>query len=68
MLDHDQQLRGLALERQALEFLLGHACETLLFYADRENYNSADDGLEEAAIDTLFFIAGANPSSIRDEP
>ena len=32
---HDRDLRELMLERQALEFLLAHACETLLFYAWR---------------------------------
>jgi hypothetical protein len=53
------------LERQALEFLLAHACETLLFYADRANYNAADDGLEGAAIDALVFIAGADAASVR---
>ena len=53
------------LERQALEFLLAHACETLLFYADRGNYNSADDGMEAAALDALTFIAGADATSLR---
>ena len=67
MQGHDHQLQDLALERRALEFLLGHACETLLFYADRANYNSADDGLEEAAIDALVFIAGADAASIREQ-
>ncbi|HEY6780267.1 MAG TPA: hypothetical protein VI111_04890 [Thermoleophilaceae bacterium] len=64
--DHREQLKTLRLERQALEFLLAHACETLLFYADRANYNAPDDGIEEAALDTLAFIAGADavaPSS-----
>ncbi len=67
MQGHDHQLQDLALERRALEFLLAHACETLLFYADRSNYNSADDGLEEAAIDALLFIAGADATSIREQ-
>ena len=49
MEDEDRELRDVMLERQALEFLLAHACETLLFYADRANYNVADDGLEAAA-------------------
>ena len=49
MYEDDRQLRDLMLERQALEFLLAQACETLLFYADRGNYNAADDGMEEAA-------------------
>ena len=53
------------LERQALEFLLAHACETLLFYADSGNYNSADDGMEAAALDALAFIAGADAESLR---
>jgi hypothetical protein len=51
MEDEDRELRDVMLERQALEFLLAHACETLLFYADRASYNAADDGLEGAAID-----------------
>jgi len=65
---HDQgpEPRDLLLERQALEFLLAHACETLLFYADPGNYNAPDDGIEEAAIDALVFIAGADPASVRD--
>jgi hypothetical protein len=61
---HDPQLRGLLLERKALEFLLAHACETLLFYADRGNYNAADDGMEDAAMDALVFIAGADATSV----
>jgi hypothetical protein len=61
---HDSDLRDLMLERQALEFLLAHACETLLFYADRGNYNVADDGMEGAALDTLAFIAGADAASV----
>jgi hypothetical protein len=61
---HDRDLRELMLERQALEFLLAHACETLLFYADRGNYNAADDGLEGAALDALAFIAGADAASV----
>jgi len=65
MYEHDPALRELLLERQALEFLLAHACETLLFYADRENYNAADDGIEEAAMDALVFIAGADAASVR---
>jgi hypothetical protein len=52
------------LERQALEFLLAHACETLLFYADRGNYTAADDGLEAAAMDALVFIAGADDALV----
>ena len=52
------------LERQALEFLLAHACETLLFYADRGNYNVADDGIEAAALDALAFIAGADATTV----
>lgn len=63
--DNGRALRALMLERQALEFLLAHACETLLFYADRGNYNSADDGMEEAALDALVFIAGADAASVR---
>ena len=62
--DHDQELRDVMLQRQALEFLLAHACETLLFYADRGNYNAADDGLEAAALDALAFIAGADAASV----
>ena len=62
--DDDRELRELMLERQALEFLLAHACETLLFYADRNNYNSADDGMEAAALDALVFIAGADAASV----
>jgi hypothetical protein len=62
--DDDRQLRSLMLERQALEFLLAHACETLLFYADRGNYNAADDGMEAAALDALVFIAGADAASV----
>jgi hypothetical protein len=65
MEDEDRELRDVMLERQALEFLLAHACETLLFYADRANYNAADDGLEGAAIDALVFIAGADAASVR---
>ena len=61
--DHRDQLNTLRLERQALEFLLAHACETLLFYADRGNYNAADDGIEEAALDALAFIAGADAAT-----
>jgi hypothetical protein len=64
MYDDDHELRSVMLERQALEFLLAHACETLLFYADRGNYNSADDGLEAAALDALAFIAGADAASV----
>jgi hypothetical protein len=60
----DTQLQDLRLQRAALEFLLAHACETLLFYADRGNYNSADDGMEDAAMDTLTFIAGADAASV----
>jgi hypothetical protein len=67
MQGHDHELKDLTLERRALEFLLAHACETLLFYADRGSYNNADDGLEEAAIDALVFIAGADPASIRKQ-
>ena len=62
--EDDQEMRGLMLERQALEFLLAHACETLLFYADRGNYNAADDGMEAAALDALVFIAGADAASV----
>ena len=65
MEDEDRELRDVMLERQALEFLLAHACETLLFYADRANYNAADDGLVGAAIDALVFIAGADAASVR---
>ena len=65
MYEEDHELRGLILERRALEFLLAHACETLLFYADRANYNAADDGMEEAAVDALVFIAGADAASVR---
>ena len=60
MYEEDRELRDVMLERRALEFLLAHACETLLFYADRGNYNAADDGMEDAAIDALVFIAGAD--------
>ena len=62
--DQDSELRDVMLERRALEFLLAHACETLLFYADRGNYNVADDGLEGAALDALAFIAGADAASV----
>ena len=65
MHEEDRELRDLMLERKALEFLLAHACETLLFYADRGNYNAADDGMEEAAMDALVFIAGADAASVR---
>jgi hypothetical protein len=65
MHEQDRELREVMLERQALEFLLAHACETLLFYADRGNYNSADDGMEAAALDALTFIAGADATSLR---
>jgi hypothetical protein len=65
MEDEDRELRDVMLERQALEFLLAHACETLLFYADRANYNAADDGLEGAAMYALVFIAGADAASVR---
>jgi hypothetical protein len=58
-------MRELRLEREALEFLLAHACETLLFYAERSNYNAADDGMEEAALDALAFIAGAGEAVSR---
>ena len=61
--DQREQLNTLRLERQALEFLLAHACETLLFYADRGSYNAADDGMEEAAMDALAFIAGADAAT-----
>jgi hypothetical protein len=64
MYDDDRELRDLMLERQALEFLLAHACETLLFYADRGNYNASDDGMEDAALDALAFIAGADAASV----
>ncbi len=57
--DEGRSLEVLRLEREALEFLLGYACETLLFYAETTNYNAADDGMEEAALDALAFIAGA---------
>jgi hypothetical protein len=62
--EHDRELHDLRLQRAALEFLLAHACETLLFYADTANYNFADDGMEDAALDTLTFIAGADAASI----
>jgi hypothetical protein len=62
--EDDNEMRSLMLERQALEFLLAHACETLLFYADHGNYNAADDGLEAAALDALAFIAGADAESV----
>jgi hypothetical protein len=65
MHEEDREFRDLMLERQALEFLLVHACETLLFYADRSNYTAADDGMEQAAIDALLFIAGADAASVR---
>jgi len=68
MPENDTQLRDVLLERQALEFLLAHACEALLFYADRGNYNEADDGMEDAAMDALCFIAGADAESIREQP
>jgi hypothetical protein len=62
--DRDRELHDLRLQRAALEFLLAHACETLLFYADTASYNFADDGMEDAAMDTLAFIAGADAASI----
>jgi hypothetical protein len=65
MYEQDTEFRDLLLERQALEFLLAHACETLLFYADRGNYHAANDGMEEAALDALVFIAGADATSVR---
>jgi hypothetical protein len=61
--DDRAELYHLRLERQALEFLLAHACETLLFYADRTNYNAPDDGIEDAALDTLAFIASADSAA-----
>jgi len=61
--DRFNELETLRLERAALEFLLAHACETLLFYADRANYHPADDGLEESALDALSFIASANAAA-----
>jgi hypothetical protein len=61
--DLQDELQSLRLERQALEFLLAHACETLLFYADRSRYNDADDGMEDAALDALAFIAGADAAA-----
>ena len=64
MSDRDHDIDRLRLERVALEFLLAHACETLLFYADRSNYNSADDGMEDAAMDTLAFIASADAAAL----
>ena len=66
MYEEDRELRELMLERQALEFLLAHACETLLFYAERSNYNAADDGMEAAAMDAIVFIAGADAASVSD--
>lgn len=66
MYEQDHELRDVMLERRALEFLLAHACETLLFYADRANYNAADDGMEDAAVDALVFIAGADAASVRN--
>jgi hypothetical protein len=65
MFEEDRELRDLMLERRALEFLLAHACETLLFYADRANYNAADDGMEEPAMEALVFIAGADAASVQ---
>jgi hypothetical protein len=65
MHDQDTESRDLILERRALEFLLAYACETLLFYADGGNYNAADDGMEDAAMDALVFIAGADAASVR---
>ena len=62
--DLDPELHDLRLQRAALEFLLAHACETLLFYADLANYNHADDGMEDAAMDALTFIAGADAASV----
>jgi hypothetical protein len=53
----------LRLEREALEFLLGYACETLLFYAEPSNYNASDDGMEHAALDALGFIAGSGEAA-----
>ena len=58
-------MRQLRLEREALEFLLATACEALLFYADRGNYNAADDGMEDAALDALAFIAGAGEAATK---
>ena len=63
-LDRGRDPRDLILERRALEFLLAHACETLLFYADRGNYTASDDGMEAAALDALAFIAGADAASV----
>jgi hypothetical protein len=65
MFEEDRELRDVMLERRALEFLLAHACETLLFYADRANYNAADDGMEEPAMEALVFIAGADAASVQ---
>jgi hypothetical protein len=65
MFEENRELRDLMLERRALEFLLAHACETLLFYADRANYNAADDGMEEPAMEALVFIAGADAASVQ---
>lgn len=63
--EEGQSVEVLRLEREALEFLLGYACETLLFYAEPTNYNAADDGMEEAALDTLAFIAGSGQAAAR---
>ena len=62
--DDDAELRGGDAGAQALEFLLAHACETLLFYADRGNYNAADDGQEAAvhAPSRPLRVAGAEVS------
>jgi hypothetical protein len=65
MFEEDRELRDVMLERRALEFLLAHACETLLFYADRSNYNAADDGMDEPAMEALVFIAGADAASVQ---
>jgi hypothetical protein len=64
MYDEDREIRDLLLEGRVLKLLLPHACETLLSYADRGNYNAPDDAIE-AALDAIASIAGADATSVR---
>ena len=53
----ESRLFELTRECEALHALLAHACETLMFYGDRANYNAADDGIERRALDELDYIS-----------
>jgi hypothetical protein len=56
MSDRQRQIVELNRECEALHALLAHACDALVFYADRGNYNAADDGIEARALDELAYI------------